>query len=306
LKKRCKNLENDKESLSKLNAKVEQEKQQLKQEIETTKGSDNCSEDKFANLEKMYKDEVRSKKRLETELMEYKIAKLEEEKNDLDAKIAIADSSTTLAEIRSLEKKVDSLTKSLNTEKETVRTVTNERDKFKSRLDDLRAYRDKYDTEKKKRIELEKALESDKPGIVEALKSEKLMLNQSLNELNKKIALQQEEMEMSQQVAQKKHEDDKKENERAQQNLQAQLIAQQNQARLELEALRNDFEVQTATAKVNPENLTAAMKKEFEAEKLALEERVTTLKQELQAAKERHKTLGQARITISKKTGRSS
>merc|ERR1719205_338005 len=106
---------------------------------------------------------------------------------------------------------------------------------------------------------------------------------------------------MRQQVAQKKHEDDKKENERAQQNLQAQLISQQNQARLELEALRKDFEVQTASAKVNPENLTAAMKKEFEAEKLALEERATTLKQELQAAKERHKTLGQARITISKK-----
>merc|ERR1711974_341389 len=128
---------------------------------------------------------------------EYKIAKLEEEKNDLDAKIAIADSSTTLAEIRSLEKKVDSLTKSLNTEKDTVRTVTNERDKFKSRLDDLRAYRDKYDTEKKKRIELEKAVESDKSGVLEALKkteSEKSLLNQSLNELNKKIALQQEEM----------------------------------------------------------------------------------------------------------------
>merc|ERR1712032_1790428 len=153
LKKRCKSLEDDKESLSKLNAKVEQEKEQLKQDIvEARKGSDNCSEDRFTNLEKMYKEEMRSKKRLETELMEYKIAKLEEEKNDLDAKIAIADSSTTLAEIRSLEKKVDSLTKSLNTEKENLRTVTNERDKFKSRLDDLRAYRDKYDTEKKKRI----------------------------------------------------------------------------------------------------------------------------------------------------------
>ena len=49
-----------------------------------------------------------------------------------------------MAEIRSLEKKIESLTKSLNTEKDTVRTVTNERDKFKSRLDDLRAYRDKY------------------------------------------------------------------------------------------------------------------------------------------------------------------
>jgi myosin heavy subunit len=61
LKKRCKTLENDKESLSKLNAKVEQEKQQLKQETETKKGSDNCSEDRYANLEKMYKDEVRSK-----------------------------------------------------------------------------------------------------------------------------------------------------------------------------------------------------------------------------------------------------
>merc|ERR1712032_1002559 len=163
LKRRCKSLEDDKESLSKLNAKVEQEKEQLKQDIETArKSSDNCSEDRFTNLEKMYKEEMRSKKRLETELMEYKIAKLEEEKNDLDAKIAIADSSTTLAEIRSLEKKVDSLTKSLNIEKDTVRTVTSERDKFKSRLDDLRAYRDKYDTEKKKRIELEKAVESEK------------------------------------------------------------------------------------------------------------------------------------------------
>merc|ERR1719402_327804 len=203
LKKRCKNLENDKESLLKVNAKVEQEKQQLKQEIETKKGSDNCSEDKFANLEKLYKEEVRSKKRLETELMEYKIAKLEEEKNDLDAKIAIADSSTTMAEIKDLEEKVKSLTKNLNTEKEALKTVTGERDKFKSRLDDLRAYRDKYDTEKKKRLKLEKAVESDKSGVVEALKSEKLMLSQSLNELNKKMALQQEEMEMRQQVAQK-------------------------------------------------------------------------------------------------------
>merc|ERR1719225_2299677 len=230
--------------------------------------------------------------------MEYKIAKLEEEKNDLDAKIAIADSSTTLAEIRSLEKKVDSLTKSLNTEKETVRTVTNERDKFKSRLDDLRAYRDKYDTEKKKRIELEKAVDS---RVEEALKKSENEHSQSLNELNKKIVLQQEEMEMRQQVAQKKHEDEKIENERSLQNLQAQLIAQQNQARMEVEALRKDFEVQTASTKINPENLTAAVKKEFEAEKVALEKRADTLKLELQAAKERHKTLGQARITISKK-----
>merc|ERR1712228_524993 len=107
--------------------------------------------------------------------------------------------------------------------------------------------------------------------------------------------------EMRQQVAQKKHEDEKIENERSLQNLQAQLIAQQNQARMEVGALRKDFEVQTANTKINPENLTAAVKKEFEAEKAALEKRADTLKLELQAAKERHKTLGQARITISKK-----
>merc|ERR1712223_1528289 len=64
---------------------------------------------------------------------------------------------------------------------------------------------------------------------------------------------------------------------------------------------RKDFEVQTASTKINPENLTAAVKKEFEAEKVALEKGAETLKLELQAAKERHKTLGQARITISKK-----
>merc|ERR1712038_1241659 len=188
LKERCKSLEGDKDSLSKLNAKLEEEKQQLNHAMGSRSILDNSMEDKLTNLEKLYKEEVRSKKRLETELMEYKIAKLEEEKNDLDAKIAIADSSTTMAEIKELEEKVKSLTKNLNTEKEALKTVTGERDKFKSRLDDLRAYRDKYDTEKKKRIELEKAVESDKSGIVEALKSEKMMLNQSLNELNKKIA----------------------------------------------------------------------------------------------------------------------
>jgi len=255
-------------------------------------------EEKLTNLEKLYKEEVRSKKRLETELMEYKIAKLEEEKNDLDAKIAIADSSTTMAEIKELEEKVKSLTKNLSTEKEALKTVAGERDKFKSRLDDLRAYRDKYDTEKKKRLELEKAVDS---RVEEALKKTENEHSQSLNELNKKIVLQQEEMEMRQQVAQKKHEDEKIENERSLQNLQAQLIAQQNQARMEVEALRKDFEVQTANTKINPENLTAAVKKEFEAEKVALEKRAETLKLELQAAKERHKTLGQARITISKK-----
>merc|ERR1712223_2235914 len=69
LKERCKGLEGDKESLSKLNAKLEEEKQQLNHAMGTRSILDNSMEDKLANLEKLYKEEVRSKKRLETELM---------------------------------------------------------------------------------------------------------------------------------------------------------------------------------------------------------------------------------------------
>ena len=84
--------------------------------------------------------------------MEYKLEKVETDKLEMDAKIALAAKdliSKSQNEIKSLKQKVQELQNSVKKEKNVNRMLGTDLDVYKSRLEELQAYKNKYCEEKK-------------------------------------------------------------------------------------------------------------------------------------------------------------
>ena len=314
LEKSKKELENTKkkiESMEKENSHLKKGKEE-NNALQNLKKEQNEMKAKYEDLDKRFSAEVRNKKSLEGELMELKLKQMESEKQEVDARIAIADSQS----LSKSQGEIKSLMKAIEREKDNSKNLAAERDKFKGRLEDLRAYRDKYDTEKKKRQELEKSLDDQRDSLKKT-EDEKVKLNhlvQSLtdtnSDLDRKIALQQEQFEKeTKDLAKEVQEKDVYE--KSLSSLKAQLKEQKDQAQTASNALKDSFETQIKEAKtvtdishmdsVEKLAIKGNTQASLEAKKNALETQVVSLQKDLQSAKERHKTLGQARLAVGKK-----
>ena len=133
--------------------------------VEITKKEGEDWQENCADIPKSFKGKTRKEIILEAGLMEYKLEKVETDKLEMDAKIALAAKdliSNSQNEIKSSKQKVQELQNSVKKEKNVNRMLGTEPDVYKSRLEELQAYKNKYCAEKKKRQNLERELRISK------------------------------------------------------------------------------------------------------------------------------------------------